>query len=393
MYNDVLVEACKQIVEENTIKHLTHHELAKEIKDQVYKETISFPSKINYSQRILAISQQKDCVCEVCGKVHGHYLKRYCSKPCHHAAQKANALTKEEKRNQSLINQIKNSEKQYAGKIEGYDYLVCQICGLKGADLNRHIIKSHNMTTKEYKETYNVECLKSQRLRDNVKGENNPGYNHGGKFSAWSKNFIHGYDEERHAKFKDTHREFMKQQVNPFKYEYWLKEANGDEDLAKELYIKHQTRDLTWFIEKFGPEEGPVRHKAKTEKWIKSFKHTNYSMVSQELFNELAKHIDCTHVYYATYDRPEMETHKNKEFILKLNTTFVRPDFIDLESKKIIEFDGIYWHSVGVLDEDHEAKRDAAIKEAGYKLLHIKEEDYYGSKSWVIKQCLKFLKE
>jgi hypothetical protein len=135
--------------------------------------------------------------------------------------------------------------KKYEGKIEGEDYIVCKICGDKGADMGTHIV-AHGITSDQYKEMFNVSAVKARRLCDDRKGDKNPGYQHGGKYSAWSKNFIHGYDPERHEKFKEDHREYMRENGHLFKtsYEYWLAEANGDEEEASRLYKAFQAREL-----------------------------------------------------------------------------------------------------------------------------------------------------
>ncbi len=43
--------------------------------------------------------------------------------------------------------------------IEGYDYIQCKICNEKFNQLNHKHIKTHNLTSKEYKEKYNVKRL------------------------------------------------------------------------------------------------------------------------------------------------------------------------------------------------------------------------------------------
>lgn len=288
---------------------------------------------------------------------------------------------------------IAAGEKKFKDKIEGYDYQVCEICGAKTGDLGTHIM-IHDVTSAEYKLKYNVDKLKPIKHCKIRQGKNNPAYHHNGKYSAWSKNFIHGYDEERHAEHKTNHSKFMKNYDNSiFKLSYWLNIADGDEVVAKELYTKSQTRDVNWFIEKYGEIDGINKHKEKIEKWSKTFKKANYSKISQELFAEIATHIDCTNVYYATFLREDMTSYKNKEYTLELANTYVRPDFIDTNLKKVIEFDGDYWHSPAKTNPARELLRDNNIKQAGYDIIHVKEYEYKNNKQQVIQQCLNFLKQ
>jgi hypothetical protein len=74
---------------------------------------------------------------------------------------------------------------------------------------------------------------------------------------------------------------------------------------------------------------------------MKSFKKCNFSKISQELFHSIPKEL-FNDVYFATYEREDKVDYINKEYVLPVGETFVRPDFIDLVTNKIIEFDGDY---------------------------------------------------
>jgi very-short-patch-repair endonuclease len=71
-------------------------------------------------------------------------------------------------------------------------------------------------------------------------------------------------------------------------------------------------------------------------------------------------------------------------------------DFISLNNKKIIEFDGYYWHYVReprVENNLREKERDNLIINAGYDILHINELDYKKDEDETIKKCMEFLNE
>jgi len=318
-------------------------------------------------------------ICKQCGNSFtGNYGKMFCSQDC------------------ARVNRI---EKQYVDKVEGIDYIHCPVCDQKvglvsGAHARMHGFKNAMDMAKQLGiDSISLKCVS---LRDKVRGEKNGAYQHGGKFSPWSKN-CEKYDEARHQQFIKDQTERMRSEegkrTNPFFLEYWIDIFEGDEELAKEAYIKSQTRDLQWFTEKYGADEGARRHKAKTEKWAKSFKKTNFSAISQLLFCEVFARCPAPTdmIYFATHEREDTADYVNNEYILNVRTTYVRPDFICLTRKKIIEFDGEYWHSPAIANPERERIRDEMIIEAGYEILHIAEFDYNKNPEQEIQRCLDFL--
>lgn len=368
--------------------------LAKTIKQSVYEETASFPAKITYSKRIRAIASQLECKCKQCNTVHGDPDREYCSNECYQNWKRDHAPTKEQA---AVENAITKGERKFAGKTEGIDYLVCAICGAKSGDLGAHV-GMHGITPAEYKVQYDISVLKPMSYRDARRGELNPGYGHGGKFSAWSKNFIHGYDQQRHAAKNQEFKDLREKSPEKFKstIEYWLVKCDGNLEAAQNAYKKWQTRDLDFFITKYGPEDGVARHTAKTEKWIKSYRKQNFSKISQMLFNEIIGELPVelkVGVYFATHARDDMASYVNKEYILKVEHTYVRPDFVCTTNNRIIEFDGDYWHSPAMANPAREALRDSRIIAAGYAIHHVKEHEYKKDKNKVIQECLNFLKQ
>ena len=253
------------------------------------------------------------------------------------------------------------------------EWVECTICGFRAKEIGLHIRNEHGLSSKEYG------CTKSKNMRDRVSGDKNPAHNHGGRFSPWSKNFIYGYDEQRHSEFKSSQSELMKNcKNNVFRRSFY----NSEEE-----YSKAQTRDLNWFISKYGEEEGKIRHAAKIEKWMKNNKKLNFSKISQELFTAIDE-IYEGNIFYATKDRPEMANRVNKEY--KLNEIRVSLDFVDIDKKKVIEFDGDYWHgSRGNIER--EKLRDQKIMSLGFEILHIKEKDFKENRKETIEKCILFL--
>lgn len=152
------------------------------------------------------------------------------------------------------------------------------------SELATHIINKHNMSVDEYKNKHNVSSVKSQKSIDRVKGKNNPGYQHGGKLSPFSDNYIHADKVDKTEIVKKVKQKKIDNNTDTTKIEYWLKQTGNDLEKAKELLIKRQsTFSLEKCIEKYGEEKGLERWVERQEKWHKNYKKSNYSKISQKL--------------------------------------------------------------------------------------------------------------
>lgn len=278
----------------------------------------------------------------------------------------------------------------------------CEICGQEMKELTNHIFRKHGIKTSRYKELYPNSNTRSDYLlkqqSERFKGEKNPAYNHGGKLSPFSEKFIKGTGniEETKKKAKDN-----KQKLNrdTTKIGYWLEKTDGDLEKAKKLLSKRQsTFSLEKCIEKYGKNEGIEVWLNRQEKWQKNFKKTNFSKISQELFWNMTEKInDLSNIYFAQLDENKQKdlSGKNNEFRLRLDKKIILPDFIDIQKKKIIEFDGTYWHEVKnkkySFTNNPDNQKEKLINENGYSILRIKENDYKNDKQGTLNKCLNFL--
>ena len=355
-------------------------------------ETNLFPSKISLSKRIRAISENNDCICKHCGVIHGDVAKAgYCCHKCYIGARKKSEISEDDF---PVYNAIRLGERKFADKLEGIDYMICNICAAKTGELGTHI-RLHGISSDDYKTKYNLITLKNQKQIANVTGAKNPAYNHGGEFSPFSEKFIYAESTDRTALVSRAARTRSDNDNETTRLGYWLKQTAGDVDSAEILLKNRQsTFSLTKCIEKHGDEIGHTVWKSRQEKWSKNFKKVNFSKISQILFNEIIQQLPDelkTSIYYATLDRPDMRKYKNKEYILDVGKTYIRPDFICLDIGKIIEFDGDYWHSAAKVNPIREANRDKMIIDAGMDVLHIREQDYKKNKEETVEKCIKFL--
>ena len=296
-----------------------------------------------------------------------------------------------------IWNNIKKSKEKYIGMNERVDYVICAICGFHAAALSGHLI-SHNMTTDEYRTNYNkpTACeIYKEKMSSLVCGEKNPGYNHNGKLSPFSKKFKYHEEEKRNSvimKAKKTRK--SNPQNDTTKIEYYLDKNYSYENAEKELAKRQRTFSLDICIEKFGEKEGHKRWLARQEKWNTNFKKTNFSKISQKLFWEISEKLpSLENIYFAELDDNKEKdiTGKNHEYRIVFEK-LILPDFLDNSQKKIIEFDGVYWHGVtGRGNKTREEIRENILEKGGYKILHINENDYKKQPEEIIEKCLNFL--
>ena len=305
-------------------------------------------------------------------------------------------------------------DKKVSG-IEGIDYIKCPVCNQKMKQINNVHARMHGFSSpREMRDKLgmpNLFCESSKLI-----GDKNPAANHNGRYSKWSKNFIHGYDKDAHEEFAAKHSAIRQNKNKKHMYmtniEYWINQTEGDIEEAKKRYTKFQTRDLAYFIEKYGEEAGKSKHAAKINKWLtvlnnktdaekleinrkKIWKNGFSSKGEVELLNALK---DCL---------------KDKTFrhqlMIKKNIGIGWYLFDIVLDNKIIEYNGDYWHANSNRYKDNDIfkrgnknitakdiwnadkeKIECAIKN-NYEVFIVWESDYKKDKQKVINECLTFL--
>jgi hypothetical protein len=165
----------------------------------------------------------------------------------------------------------------------------------------------------------------------------------------------------------------------------------------------------SWFISKFGEEEGLKKYKdrsinlSKKTYWREYNKQNkqNWSKISQELFWEIHNRI---YENYETIYFGEL----NHEFSCGLQSKNF--DFVVKDNKKIIEFNGDKFHAnprlynkediplkfIGESAEEIWKKdeiKNKKAKDKGYDLKIIWESDYIKNKEKIILECIDFINE
>lgn len=278
----------------------------------------------------------------------------------------------------------------------------CKICGILSHDLTSHITRVHNIKPSIYKEKYgnfrSEKYLKNQS--ENIKGEKNPAFKHNGKFSPLSENFIY-YDENYKIEIIEKISKSNKNNGNTnTTLKYWLSKGYSEEDAKNKLSERQQTFTLQKCVKKYGEELGKEIWLKRQERWIDSCKKSRkngFSIISQELFWKIYSHIqDKNSIYFAELNenKEEDKSGYNNEYKLKLEDRFILPDFIDIEKKKIIEFDGTYWHGKHIVNNTNKLRdneRDKLALNSGFLVMRVKESEYRKFPNKVLQECLEFL--
>ena len=317
-------------------------------------------------------------VCKVCGTEFQSNSSRawLCSDECRMAQRKLNnKACDERKREARPANQL----------------VECKICGKHFSWLAKHLKHRHSMTMADYKTLYPSEATVSestkQKLSDKVKGEKNPGWQHGGTMSPWSEKSKYHTTEQIQA----ARNLANKRRAHTTQLEYYL--AKGyDLETAKQMRSERQrTFSRQKCIARLGQEQGLKRFLQRQIKWNRSFPKSNYSKISQKLFWAIYMHLPGElrdNAYFAEHDRGTGAY--NSEYTLAVDGSVVKPDFIILSTKQIIEFNGVYWHSrPGRAARD--SARNASLVKAGYKVKIICESEYRTAPDKILDECLKYL--
>jgi len=209
--------------------------------------------------------------------------------------------------------------------------------------------------------------------------------------SPFSKSFT-AYEtidnkEEHISKFV---KESIKDRISDTTLRYYLNRGFTEEVAKQMLSDRQRTFTLDKCIAKYGIEEGYNRWCERQRKWLSNYKRVNYSKISQELFISVYKELInvgfCDKVYFAKLDKNNQihDTPNNYEFRLKLNNSYILPDFFIPSLNLILEFDGTYYHRDTPENKLREERRNQNIIDSGYSIIHITENEYNENKHYTV---------
>lgn len=313
------------------------------------------------------------------------------------------------------------------------DFVICQICGEKVTRIYGAHLKKHGMTSKEYKDKYPgcpLACvsdtkntsknsglhMKQEKYKkmfsEKILGDKNP--NHKSNTTEQERKErspfcieFHDNDEKSLKKFRDkalSNREF------DTRLDYYIKRGFTEEESEKKLKNRQTTFTLEKCILKYGEEQGKLVYKERQQKWQKSLLlngnlKCGFSKVSQDLFYSILEYYPIEKrkdIYFAT---------KNQEYFLSLKGgIFFQYDFTDLNSKKMIEYNGDEYHANPIMfkenDYPHPFRKNITAQEIwnkdsdkirtaneqGFDVLTIWDSEYKKDRNGTLNRCLDFLK-
>jgi hypothetical protein len=166
---------------------------------------------------------------------------------------------------------VEKSHKKFQDKKPVTDFVECKLCGLRSGDLATHYQKVHGLEKSQYARL----PVKKGRTIERMKGENNPGYNHGGRFSPLSRNFVKYQDmdeaevEASILSICEKSTQSRKDNIsNNTTLDYYLLKGMTLEEAHNALSERQMTFSLDKCIERHGETEGLEVWKKRQEKWM-----------------------------------------------------------------------------------------------------------------------------
>jgi len=189
-----------------------------------------------------------------------------------------------------------------------------------------------------------------------------------------------------------------KQSINGSSLNYFIEKFGEKQgNIIWQNINKNKVNSLENFKKRYGQQEGIL----KFEEYMSNKKMKSYSKISQELFWNIYENLTFKENIYF-YEL-------NKEFgkLNIKNGEYYYYDFVDLSNKKIIEFNGNVFHVKNIKESKDwknpfsnisakecyikDKRKEKFIKNLGFKILYIWEDDYKLNKQKILLKCLNFL--
>lgn len=163
----------------------------------------------------------------------------------------------------------------------------------------------------------------------------------------------------------------------------WLSYYNKYFDRIKNI----KTNSLEWYIKKYGINDGRTKYDKRYEDQlirICKLKKNKYSEISQTLFWAINNRIKNNDDIYFHEKSGEYYIVIPNKYNFDSNIIFV--DF--KLNKKIIEYDGKYWHN-----SKKDKIRDTILKDLGFDVLRVSSDEYNrnNKSQLIIDKCVNFL--
>ncbi len=291
-----------------------------------------------------------------------------------------------------------------------------------------HLNCKHGISVAEYKRQFNMDENSSEgivapstanKLSQNIVGERNPAYQHGGRLSPFSKQFVKydGMSDEQKEQIIGQHVTDWIVNAPPenrrMNKSYWTTRGFSEEEAKLKVIERQTTFNLEICIQKFGEEEGLKRWIARQELWqntmfskpeeeierinrLKIYKKGALSNISLDLFGRI-------HIHGAQWGI-KRDGNEGEKMLKISSKKRIMLDFT--YQNKVIEFFGDYWHAnplkymaeqkifrkiLAVDKWQSDKERLEFIKNSGYSVLVVWENDYRKNPEQVVQICSAFL--
>lgn len=365
-------------------------------------------SFIKSLQKVISTRKRNYLVyCPICKSyfLSGKKTARFCSSKCY----------KDYWRQVNLAEKIKNANIKFKDGIENYDYVKCPICGLKSVQLNGpHFVYIHKMSFNEFKRLFpNQKITADNYINNTLKGDNNPNSKVNASEekrkanSPFAKEFYEsrGISLEKRDKFiKDVNKKTLKNT----RIDYYLSKGYSYEEAEKLRSERQRTFTLEKCIDKYGKEEGTRIWQDRQDKWKAKVYNENtcishsYSEIAMDLITNILNDLDNNII------NENFMYGKNEKFLWdKKRCKCYKYDLTNIKTKRIIEFNGDFWHMnpikyasddinsiYGIKAKDKwnlDRLKIETAKSYGYEVLVIWENDYRENHDEIIKICKEFI--
>lgn len=345
-------------------------------------------------------------VCEICGKSFTRSASRksykFCSKEC----------IKEGARRKTCADRQAVREAKMGSK-EGYDYVICPICGKKFKQISMaHLRDHHNLSVEEFKSLYpDAKLTCTKLIEDHLVGENNPGSKSKideetiRKRSPYCLEFwiVRGKTKEDYEAFIEKERQKAPFRENACTIEYYTKRGYSEEEAKKIISTKTISNGLDFYIKKYGEEEGRKLYSKRIKNWAdKTFLGNTRSNKADTCIAEVlfGFEINEKDFLYGENEYRLFDIEERKLYDL---------DLLNVANNKVIEFHGDYWHcnpkkykpdyinkrKKKTAQEiwDYDKRKIEIIKKHGFEVMIIWESDYDHHHDDIIKKAKEFLFE
>jgi len=323
---------------------------------------------------------------------------------------------------------IRNQEKLKQG-IEGDDYVIDKWNGYATPRIYGAWMRSMHpgKTTQDYLNEFpgaQLACKKDKQATSKnsgihmkdpkyrkmasnaIKGKRNP--NHKSKTTLQERQkrspFSENFKNHKNLNDRDTFLESIdwSKRITSTQLEWWLNKGYSKEDAREKLKERQTTFTLEKCIQKWGKEKGIQKFKERQERWKKSLYETferegDGRSPSSKFANSIIKEL-CE---YLKIEIPQKEKWiKNKETQKAYSYDFTY-------NKKIIEFNGDYWHCNPKLYEadyfnknksltateiwEYDKEKVKTAEMYGYQVLIVWEHDWLNNHERVLDNCKKFI--